>query len=315
MTKAEFQDKVSNFIKNKTHECILYAILKSGDIRLIDIERSDMDSLEPLYFELLSNKCLDEDFSLLKYSTADERGNCYYEYDLPEIPDLYKHIRDIQDMLPNGIESFSLKNETVQDIYAILAVLYNGDTYINLYKYFYAVEIVATKGKFLFIPSADRFVRAQQDLLRITPNVDILCLDKTIIILNLKAAEKNEKLKEIIINEAVKNIKHLEATKIISNSDTIKKLLEEDVKLAKRFTQAVLSSPVFKVGITNEQIIDFAKKKEKQLGKFTYSKDCRSFCPNTKRELKSLLTLINDDLLKSELTEGDYIATSKDPIG
>lgn len=310
MTKEEFQNQVKRFVDKKLHECKIYVVLKNGTNKLLNIEQKDLDDLCELYFDHLEERCLTLDFSLMDYSTADARKDCYYRYDLADLPESFKCLSP----LPDHTDNLDLSVNELQDIEAILVILYNGVDKIALYKYLYSIEVVATKKKILLVEQNQRFVRASQDLLRITPGIDVLYMNGQTFILNLKAVEKNDQLTMIIQNEAVNNIEHLKATGIVSNLDDIKKMLSGNTPLAKRFIQAVKQSPVFIAGIANDKIIEFAKKKEKRIGKITYGKDDKTFTPKSKRELKTLLSLLSDDLLKSELTEGEYMSSSKDAL-
>jgi len=310
MTKEELQNKISQFINEDTHECNIYVVLKNGSTKLLNIEQKDLDELTKVYFGCLEERCIASQFHLMNYSTADERKDCYYLYDLPDVPESFKCLSS----LPNHSDDLDLSKNQLRDIVAILAILYNGKNRIGLYKCLYSVEIVAAKKKFVFYKSDKRFVKASEDLLRITPGIDVLSMDNQAFILNIKAVEKNDQFTQIIENEAISNIENLKASGIVSNLDDVSSMLKGDISLSKKFIQAVKQSPVFRLGISNIKIIEFAKKKEKQIGKITYGKDDVTFSPKSKMEMKRILSLISDDLLKSELTEGEYITSSKDPL-
>lgn len=310
MTKEEFQNIIKLFVDEKLHECKIFVVLKDGSTKLLNIEKIDLDELCTMYFTNLEQRCVNEEFSLINYSTADVRKDCYYIYDLAEVPESFKCFSP----LPDHDDNLDLSKNTLQDIDALLVILYNGNEKIAIYKYLYAIEVVATKKKFLLMHNNQRFVRATEDLLRITPGIDVLYIDGKIFILNLKAVEKNDQMTQIIENEAISNIEHLQATGIVSNLADIKEMLKGNTPLSKKFIQSIKQSPVFIAGIANDKIIEFAKRKEKQIGKISYEEGDKTFKPKSIRELKTLLALLSDDLLKSELTDGEYLSSSKDPL-
>lgn len=82
--------------------------------------------------------------------------------------------------------------------------------------------------------------------------------------------------------------------------------------MAKKFVQAVSTSQVLFTGVHTDQIIAFAKRKENKIGQLTYAEDGSQITPKSKREMMTMLTLLNNDLLMSELTHDDYIAPAKD---
>ena len=74
------------------------------------------------------------------------------------------------------------------------------------------------------------------------------------------------------------------------------------------------SSPIFKLGITKEAIIEFTKTTPELAGKFKYSDDGNKIRLDTKKSKDAFLKLMNDSFLRSELTKQYYEASTKDNI-
>lgn len=246
----------------------------------------------------------------MNYSVADNRTDCYYVYDLQEYPASLESLVQMPD--EDTIEDFNLSKNSLQDIRAIMAVLFDGENTVRLLKYFYSIEVIAARKNYYFGTRNDRFTRCNHDLFKITPGADLLYVDGQLIILNSKQFEKNEQLTKIIENEAVRNIENLRRVNLVGNMDEIGDLIKGDTKIAKKFIQAVSTSRVLFTGVPTDQIIAFAKRKENKIGKLTYADDGTQITPKSKREMMTMLTLLNNDLLMSELTHDDYIAPAKD---
>ncbi len=310
MDKEDIQEFIRQFTENENLECKIYVLLKDNTLRLLNIDQEDLDQLGLEYSDLLSNKTLTDEYALMNYSVADNRSNCYYIYDLQEYPASLVPLM----AMPNEdeIEDFDLSNNSLQDIRATMAVLFDGENTVRMLKYFYSIEVIAIKKSFYLWSMNDRFTRCDQDLLKITPGIDLLFTNGYVIILNSKQFEKNEQLTKIIENEAVRNIENLRRVNLVGNMDEIETLIKSDTKIAKKFVQAVSTSRVLFTGVPIPNIIDFARRKESKIGKLTYTDDGAQITPKSKREIMTMLTLLNNDLLMSELTHDDYIAPAKD---
>lgn len=310
MDKEQLQEFIRQFIGHENLECIIYVLLKDNTLRLLNIDQEDLNQLGKEYSEVLSNKTLTDEYTLMNYSAADNRGDCYYAYDLQEYPASLASL--IQMPTEDEIEDFDLSNNSLQDIRATMAVLFDGENTVRMLKYFYSIEVIATKKSFWLWSMDDRFTRCNQDLLKLTPGIDLLFANGHVMILNSKQFEKNEQLTQIIENEAVKNIENLRRVNLVGNMDEIEPLIKGDTKIAKKFIQAVSTSRVLFTGVPIPDIIAFAKRKENKIGKLTYTDDGSQIAPKSKREMMTMLTLLNNDLLMSELTHDDYIAPAKD---
>lgn len=310
MDKEDIQEFIRPFTENENLEYKIYVLLKDNTLRLLNIDQEDLELLGLEYSDLLSNKTLTEEYALMNYSVADNRSDCYYIYDLQEYPASLAPLM----AMPNedDIEDFDLSNNSLQDIRATMAVLFDGENTVRMLKYFYSIEVIAAKKSFYLWSMNDRFTRCDQDLLKITPGVDLLFANGHLIILNSKQFEKNEQLTKIIENEAVRNIENLRRVNLVGNMDEIETLIKSDTKIAKKFIQAVSTSRVLFTGVPIPNIIAFARRKESKIGKLTYTDDGRQITPKSKREIMTMLTLLNNDLLMSELTHDDYIAPAKD---
>ena len=69
-------------------QIILYASLESiAEPRKLDIREEDLSGLRDLFVSSIQASIIEkEDYTVLPLSTADERGNCFYQYDL-EVPE------------------------------------------------------------------------------------------------------------------------------------------------------------------------------------------------------------------------------------
>ena len=113
MNKAELNQSLE-FLNNPTGELqiIMYACFEGRDVKKLDIKAEDLPPRRQL-------------------STADERGNCFYEYDL----DLPEELQVLEGVIGNDdLEIFNFDIDTFSDIEALVIVLADDNNEISIYK-------------------------------------------------------------------------------------------------------------------------------------------------------------------------------------
>ena len=84
MNKAELNQSLE-FLNNPTGELqiIMYACFEGRDVKKLDIKAEDLPPIRQMFVDSVNRAVIEkEEFSVIPLSTADERGNCFYEYDL-----------------------------------------------------------------------------------------------------------------------------------------------------------------------------------------------------------------------------------------
>ena len=311
MDKNQFQKAISDILSKDAIEGMILLALKDGSISILNLKHEDNDAIIEEYVKAVKSKCIDSEFELKNYSTADERKDCFYVYDLPEKPESFLKM-EISKEEQEQLLPFNINKHQLNEVSGIIVILSDGERNIVLFKNIYAVEIIGVRSRILVFHSNDQFERATSDMIRLTPDYDVLLVDNNFIITNLKNTERIQQLTQITLNIADERINDIDKIKIISNIDKIHDIVKGDISLAKKVIKIVSESPVLYKGISNDKIIAFAKKKEAKFGKLIYTQDQTQFDIQSKKELKRFLSILNNDLLWSELTEDDYFSPTKD---
>jgi len=96
MEMSELKTCFNTFMELDNLGLTVYFRLKSGDIKLADINRDILPELRDLFFEKIKFTITEkEDLCLMNLSDADERKNVIYEYDYEEELDLFSEIDHI----------------------------------------------------------------------------------------------------------------------------------------------------------------------------------------------------------------------------
>ncbi len=294
---------------NASIEIVIYAILKDNETpKKLDIKADDLPEISNLLVQSIKNKIIDkDDFTVLPLSTADERKNCFYQYDL-ELPEELKHLETISSN--DDIELFDFRNDTIKEMDSLFIVISVGDTELSIYKKLTPVEIIG-RGGYILGKANRRFERFNEQLLRISGSFQVIRVGGEVIILDLAMIEKSFGFHDVIKREANLSIDAIDEMKILSDIESLKEMVD-NVSFARKLTKIARNSPVIKLKISNENIIAFSKKHPATKNmKYT---DNKKFNLTTKKSKDLFIKLLNDDLLTSELTKLHYASLAKDGV-
>lgn len=312
MNKQELDDALA-FIDAPQGELqiILYANLEGvAQPQKLDIKEADLSGLRNLFVSSVRTSITEkEDYAVLPLSTADERGDCFYQYDLP-VP---KDLKLLESTIGNDdLQCFNLKCNQFSSIKSLIVVLADAKHSVSLFKKLSEVEVIG-RGGFLFWKCNRRLEKFEDQLLRISARFQALSVDGNIIITDLPAIEKCFGFYDIIIREATNSLKVIEELKLVNNMDSLRELVG-DVRFARKLTKVARNSPVIQRKIPNKNIIAFSKKYPLTKGKMRYNKSQTQFLLDTRVSKDLLIKILSDDLLTSELTKLYYDSLAKDGI-
>lgn len=310
MNKNELNEALE-FLNNPkgTLQIILYAQLKgSNKVKMLDIKSTDLPKIQSLFIESVNSKIIQKDSHLLALSTADERGNCFYEYDL----DLPEELECINELVGNDdVETFSFKNDELTQIESLIIVIADNEKNAVLYNKISPVEVVG-RGGYMLWKSNQRLERFEDNLLRVSPKFQIIKVDEKVIIIDLNLIERSFGFHEVIQREASKGVTAIEKLDIVDDIDVLKELVS-DISFARKLTKIAKDSPVIKLQIPNDKIIEFSKR-HPATRNMKYTEDNSQFKLGTKVSKDLFIKILNDDLLTSELTQLHYDSLAKDGI-
>lgn len=312
MNKQELNEALA-FINAPEGELqiIIYANISGvNEPKRLDIKEEDLTELRKLFVASIESSIISkEDHTVLPLSSADERGNCFYQYDL-EVPEGLKRLETI--IGNDNLSNFSLSDNQFSNIESLIIVLADTKNEISPFKKLSTVEVIG-RGGFMLWKSNQRFERFKDQLLRISSSFQALRVGGEIIIIDLDAIEKEFGFHEVIIKEATKSLSVIEEKELVDNIDSLKELVS-DVRFARKLTKVARNSPVIRLGIPNESIITFAKNHPLTKKKMKYNDSQTKFHLDTKVSKNLLIKILNDDLLTSELTKLYYDSLAKDDI-
>jgi len=98
----------------------------------LDIDEDDLPTLKRTFVDAIQTFIVDKnDYAVLQLSAADERGRCFYQYDL-EIP---VELKVLETVVGNdNLQTFNFNNNKLSNINSLIIVLADDNNEITLYK-------------------------------------------------------------------------------------------------------------------------------------------------------------------------------------
>lgn len=292
-------------------QIMFYANLEGvAEPRKLDIKGDDLPELKQLFIASINSSVIaKEDYTVLPLSTADERGKCFYQYDL-ELP---AELQLLEETIGNdNLQNFNFAANQLSGINSLIIVLADDDNEIALFKRLSPVEVVG-RGGYMLWKSNQRLERFDDQLLRISPKFQVLRVGGEIIIVDLTTIEKSFGFHDVITREATASLDVIRNLQLINNIESLEELVN-DVSFARKLTKVARNSPVIKHNIPNANIIAFSQTHPLTKKKMRYNEDGTQFNLDTRVSKDLLIKILNDDLLTSELTKLYYDSLAKDGI-
>jgi len=304
---AWFSDNIDDI------SAVTYAMLKNNDeLYKIDIEGDSQNNMRDLFMRAIEERILKQDcISVLQYSSADERKNALYEYDLDDTPeDLLCFDQAIGN---NNIPLLNLNDESIADIKALVIRIGTQEKQILLYKMIAPINIYKSQKNFFLIKDNTRMKQINDEFLRISDNFQMMHIDGKLVIVDLNAIEKRFGFHAVIKKEAVLGLNQIVQMAVLEDPNVYLALID-DVRIAKRLVKIADKSPVIQANIGAERIIAFCKTYPRLKGKFKFNDTEDKIILKTKIAKELFLKLLMDDFLTSDLTKYHYESLAKDIV-
>lgn len=316
MEKQELIEKVGFVLGDGHKELQMFGFIAGNDN---PYRISISDELESVLIDVIAegiqSLLVDKEYEIVSFSTADERKDRYYLYDLEEIPERMMQMSYV--IGNHNVESFDLQQHDVTEINTLILTLSDGDGHtISLFKLLSSVEKVVKSTKSVlarFGIGEDMLEEEKSSMLRIGPRFQIVYTDDSYIFLDSSAAETTFDLHQVLNNEAARNIQVIADTHLLKDVVKLQQYTDK-LPFSRKLVGVMRNSKVIKNNIPKNQVLEFIAndvKLREQL-KIEEVEGERYIDIRSIKSAKCFLDLLNDEFLYSKLTGQDYQAVDKD---
>lgn len=240
-----------------------------------------------------------EDLETFELSRLDERANALYAYDLEEQPLEFGAIRELHE--DNEPALFTFQNRAIPDVKALVVKISSPTASATFYKQVFPVSIVR-REQILLSWRTDRFEVLNEDVLKILPGFDVMLMDDEFYVSSLQRFEKEFSFERVARRAMDSVVQTVVAMDLVND---VKGYLA-NLDLPKKHVLRARHSSVFQM--ESDVIIAFIEDHPTYGLRVVDGK----IQLNSKNSVRYLFKLLNEDILRSELTETVYDARAKD---
>jgi hypothetical protein len=314
MNKQELYSSL-NFLFDGQNEIGLnmYMILNTSDgvvIRKADIDQLVIDELKDKFLNRIKSQWIENvDLNVSEISQADNRNKTIYYYDLESRPEGLEFLGEL--LANENADLFTFSDDNVRDISGFVFLLGNADRKIALYKKMYPISLMRRDSVLMLFNARTRFEKVDDDIIKIDDKFDFMQSNNDLIIANVDTLERYFGFETIIRNQATTNLSLIEGSNLLEDIEPLKEMALE-LKFAKKIMKLKSHSRVLTLPF--DRIKGFIKHHPKLRKRLRFNATETKISLDTKISKELFLKLLDDDFLKSELTEQLYESEVKDPL-
>lgn len=182
-----------------------------------------------------------------------------------------------------------------------------NDQEIWFYQHIYPVRMIKRSKSLYAMLNGNTYVTLDRDILKIDSRFDFLIINESIITSNIKLLQTSFGFDKYIRSEAEKTISIISELDIVSDTEKIFAFSDKQkLTNAKKLLKAK-NSPV--LNMKKDELINGLKKHPRYKDKFKF-KD-KKIVINSQKDVNELIKMLNDDIVRSELTNREYDSSTK----
>ena len=313
MDKEQFVDRIESvFVKGKPYGLEAFAVLKvDGNLLMKKFLTTDALNLKlsSIIKDAVYSKYLAEDIELETSSNiSDNRKNSIYDIEISDGYDPFSIISDYRTI----VDQYDQDDATKLSGFIFRANF--NDNHFWAYQHVYPMKMLKkSHNVYAIIGKNKTYDELDKDIIAIGERIDLIIMDNHIITGNIALLQSKFGFEKYIRQEAMQAIDIIVETGLITDSEILLKYSsKEKLTNAKKLMKAK-NSPVLLIEKT--ELIN-------RIGRHTrYSSMIKiknkRIQLKSEKDVNSFIKLLNDDIVRSELTEAEYDSVSKkilDPI-
>lgn len=291
----------------------MYFVLKGSngpEIRLVDLDKKVKEDFAGKFSKYLIDNYGGDNLVVGNVSDADDRKYDVLNFDIEIVQPL-----DLMEKLlkkPDA-EKYVHSSDKNLVIDGYIFLIGNNKIKMAFYKEHYSVDSITRESFLVFGRSNSRFVEVKEDeIFRLSNKIDFLLVNGKLYVLNMRVMETNFKVHDVLKNKAEIFIKEINQKGFVENPEFINQNIQENPTFARKVLKVNKESPV--INLTFKQIKSFVQGHPHLKGRLRFNVSGDKFSLDTKTSAKLFIKLMDDDFLRSDLSQNLYDSVSKDML-
>lgn len=310
MNSIELQSYVKNIVEDSNFGIEMYSLLHTDDglFELKKFQINDVlhNEVKKKLFEVLDLEILSEDFSLMSVENIDEKIKTYYE--IPQSKN-YKPF-DFLNVVCENLEKYKEKEQPKLKGFCIK--INRNDNFFWIYQHKYPTTLINRNTSIFAKLNGSVYEPLDCDVVRLESKIDILIIDNYLVTKNINLLQNMFGFDGYVRSIALKVIESIKNIDIIVDMSKLISLANgQKLTIAKKLMKAS-KSPVLQ--IPKIQLHNKLKKHDYYSKHIKIDDKSNKIIISSQNDVKEFLKMINDEILKSELTGNNYESSAKEKL-
>lgn len=306
MNKLEMTSKIREIIETDTNCGVEIYVCLKNDEQVFYIEkmvsRNELkDRVRAIVLDVLREQYLDDDTEYGDISDVIDNKKMVYVLEQSEEYCPFSALGDNLDV----ISTFEEKN--IERVLGFIFKINLNSKKIFAYQQAYVGSRLQAKNVLRIMQKEDVFQIVEKEMLKIDKRVELVIVDNTILVRNVKVLQDYFGFQLFVRNQAQRVISRLEELDILGDIDVLKECQNGEKLTISKKLMKIKNSPVLEMD--KDELIRKIPLIPRYRG-IIHIEDGK-IRTSTKKDVDNLLKLLNDDIVKSELTDKEYDSTSK----
>lgn len=306
MNKLEMTSKIREIIETDTNCGVEIYVCLKNDEQVFYIEkmvsRNELkDRVRAIVLDVLREQYLDDDAEYGDISDVIDNKKMVYVLEQSEEYCPFSTLGDNLDV----ISTFEEKN--IERVLGFIFKINLNSKKIFAYQQAYVGSRLQAKNVLRIMQKEDVFQIVEKEMLKIDKRVELVIVDNTILVRNVKVLQDYFGFQLFVRNQAQSVISKLEELDILGDIDVLKECQNGEKLTISKKLMKIKNSPVLEMD--KDELIKKIPLIPRYRG-IIHIEDGK-IRTSTKKDVDNLLKLLNDDIVKSELTDKEYDSTSK----
>ena len=310
MNSIELQKYVKNIIKDNNFGIEMFSLLHTEkglfELKKFQINDALHNEVKKKLSEALAIEILSEDFNLMSVENIDEKIKTHYEIIQNEN---YKPFVFLNDLCED-LEKYKEKEQPKLKGFCIK--INRNDKFFWIYQHKYPTTLINRDISIFAKFNGSVYEPLDCDVVKLESKIDILIVDKYLVTKNINLLQNMFGFDGYVRFAALKVIESIKNIDIIADMAKLISLANgEKLTTAKKLMKAS-KSPVLQV--PKIELLDKLKKLDYYSKHIKIDDKSNKIIISSQNDVKEFLKMINDEILKSELTGNDYESSAKENL-
>ena len=244
---------------------------------------------------------VNQDLYFANITLADSRKNAAYYFDIDQLPDGLSVMKDLID--DEDADLFDFNTDPYESITGFVFLLGNETEKIALYKKQYPINLLKRGSILRVYKVGTRLDEVTEDIISLNEKVDFMQLGDDVVIINVNTLEKFFGFEDVIKGQAQLSLGVIETAQFVLDITSLQEMVSE-LSFARKLMRVRADSPVLQLPF--DRVRDFIKQHPQLKRRMRFNADETRISLDTKTSKQLFLKLLDDDFLKSDLTQFLY---------